>query len=178
MSPQPPGQAVDITDGPKVLTIDGSTRKVYTWSGSGWGEGQDPGYDYQGFNPRTTLDGHTVLGSLGSISVAIDGYVYTGSGWKQYSDIEFTGALATKGSVLLAGIRKSSTYYTYGYYESTDNGASFHTPAETVGDSDAYEASLGTHAVNYLFVSGDVIFASTQNDGLWVCRDKKWSAEE
>ena len=94
----------------------------------------------------------------------------------------------------------STTYYTYGYYEfSIDASGELDLsvnkmepgdkrPNETIGTTVAvnakYVASLGTHVVNSLYqaprsLDADMpIFASTQKDGLWSCRNQVWNVED
>jgi hypothetical protein len=123
-----------------------------------------------------------------------------------------TGALAIwrdkdlPGKMLLLAGRQDSLYYSstygysYGYMEleldaaGVKSGASFTEPGRnpsfsTLPDYERYKSSLGKYPVNYIFQappeidSNMTLFASTQINGVWSCRDrdrnsnKYWNAE-
>jgi len=125
-----------------------------------------------------------------------------------------TGALAiwrendqlSSNRLLLAGRQDSLSYssfgYTYGYLEleldinGIKSGKNFvepgNEPLSTVsqGGNERFQSTIGKYPVNYLFqVPSEIddemiLFASTQKNGVWSCRDrdlndnKYWNAEE
>ncbi|MDR0876747.1 MAG: hypothetical protein LBN21_01735 [Treponema sp.] len=128
------------------------------------------------------------------------GYSTTGSlaVWKAAG-----GAAAN--SLLLIGIQGSLTSltqtYTNGYREAAlESGGSLSTVSDnapiydpgnpasgkdtSVASNDRYASAVGLHPINFLYQVPAAIddtmpvFASTQNYGLWSCRDKQWNAEE
>jgi hypothetical protein len=130
--------------------------------------------------------------SRGVIAVTSSGTILqvSGSGVTAHgTSVPFTGALAVynRGSVnlLLLGIKGST--YDLGYREMRLNGSDWaiNTPGDlapdsSVADRDKYRATLGQHAVSSLhyYSNGNVLFASTQKDGLWSYRNNEWNAEE
>ena len=106
--------------------------------------------------------------------------------------------------LLLAGRQDSLSYasygYTYGYLEleldtnGIRTGKNFDEPGKnpisTLVQNERYQSTIGKYPVNYLFqvppeIDGEMIlFASTQKNGVWSCRDrdrnsnKYWNAEE
>jgi len=106
--------------------------------------------------------------------------------------------------LLLAGRQDSLYYsssygYSYGYMEleldaaGVKTGSNFTEPGRnsvsTLSDPERYQSSLGKYPVNYLFQtpsdidSNMTMFASTQKNGVWSCRDRDnnnnvyWNAE-
>jgi hypothetical protein len=115
----------------------------------------------------------------------------------------FTGAIALwKGPIpseegearerrLLLGRKGSNTNYTgYGYYECTipENipipDLAIIDPTITVNNNATYRNSLGKNSVNSIYQAPDSIdtampiFASTQKDSLWACRNRVWNRQE
>jgi hypothetical protein len=108
----------------------------------------------------------------------------------------FTGAIAVwsdnkSNRRLLLGRKGSNTDYTgYGYYEclignlSDIAGLSLIEPDTTVESNATYRNSLGKHSVNSIYQAPDSIdstmpiFASTQKDSLWACRNRVWNRQE
>jgi hypothetical protein len=129
-------------------------------------------------------------GSKGVIAVTSGGWILqvNGSSVTAHStSVSFTGALAVynRGSVnlLLLGIKGS--IYDLGYREMrlNDSNWTLYTPGDlapdsSVADRDKYRATLGQHAVSSLRYYDNVLFASTQKDGLWSYRNSEWNAEE
>jgi hypothetical protein len=92
-----------------------------------------------------------------------------------------TGAIAIKDTSLLLGRRYSGSY-TNGYIEvyTADLIPRGDLPV-TVPDATnyaTYTGSLGRHIINFLYVHGSEIFASTQQHGLWVLLNGVWTIED
>jgi hypothetical protein len=127
-------------------------------------------------------------GSKGVIAVTSGGWILEVSGGSvqaHSTSVSFTGALAVYGpkNLLLLGIKGS--IYDLGYREMrlNDNNWTLYTPGDlapdsSVADRDKYRATLGQHAVSSLRYYDNILFASTQKDGLWSYRGNEWNAEE
>jgi hypothetical protein len=113
-------------------------------------------------------------------------------------DFDFTGALAVWNDpnedpakrLLLLGRKGSNLNYSgYGYYEcSIPSGfkiteLGIMEPQVTVEKNATYKNSLGKRAINSIYQTpSDIdpsmpVFASTQGDSLWSCRDRVWNHE-
>ena len=166
------------------------------------GTGINPIPDSESHNFTGLIVNNNILIAVGS-----DGMVWTidNNGDKKTDkpyNFDFSGAIALwkkdkddpSPCLLLLGRTVSggniSTYYTYGYYEifigdnelGTRYSPGDDTPT-TVNINAKYEASIGTRVVNSLYQAPKdlddsmPVFASTQRDGLWVCRDNEWNVQ-
>ncbi|MDR2097545.1 MAG: hypothetical protein LBP37_03410 [Spirochaetaceae bacterium] len=122
-----------------------------------------------------TSSGHILEVNGNSVSAHSTGYAFTG-GLAEYSG-------SGSGKLLLLGIKNN--VYDMGYREmKLDGNYELSVPgdnasASTVSNRDKYRATLAKCAVNSLIqVNGELIFASTQKDGLWAYRDGEWNAED
>lgn len=136
------------------------------------------------------LNGLIAMSTGQVVAAGRGGYLLAGTGPGGFTErlssttYKFTGALAISDGLLLAG-------GTTGYRELLLSGgdvpaaAALRVPGSesptTVADGATYAGSLGKRAVNHLYKStltGNILFASTQQAGLWSYRKNVWNAED
>jgi hypothetical protein len=138
------------------------------------------------------------------VAVSSGGYIYQISSSDAVTPlnktIKFTGAIAiwtpqswtsgNNGRLLLLGVDKN-TDYNYGYREVNVDGSgildnSFSEPGESIENHSTYLSTMDLRAVNSIIQAPNlynsdgkpVLFASTQQSGLWACRNGEWNAED
>jgi hypothetical protein len=185
-------------DGKYFFSLDG--EGVFHWNGAGAPVPVTGSAEKGDFTGLIEIDNALLMvstsGLICKLSSASDSV--TGANSRSFDNRTFTGVLTVwndpsgnaANRLLLLGRKGSNTNYSnYGYYECpiplgfNITVLSIREPQVTVEKNAAYSNSLGKRALNAIYQAPAAIdsvmpvFASTQKDNLWACRNGVWNYE-